>query len=209
MCSSDLVVIGAFDLSRINDLTAFTTLLFDKRNEKVIADTMYWITQTSYDVLLNKGVRVDLWVDQDLLRISGESQISYRDIVGHVKKMFEERGWQYRFINYDAWSAGYLVEDIVSLGYSKKHVLIPVRQGAQTLSLPIQELEAHLKQKILVYQNNPITKWCLTNAEVVLDRNGNKLLEKGNDLRKIDGVATILNAYVSLIQHKDYFLGDD
>lgn len=206
---NDSIVIGGFDLSRINDLTAFTTLLFDKQNKKVIAETMYWITQTSYDILLKTGIRVDIWADKGYLKISGEAQINYKDIVEYVRRMFEERGWQYRFINYDAWSAGYLVEDLAALGYSKKHVLNPVRQGAQTLSLPIQELEAHLKQKILVYQNNPITKWCLTNAEVVVDRNGNKLLEKGNDLRKIDGVATILNAYVSLIQYRDYFLGDE
>lgn len=203
----DEIVIGGFDLSRINDMTAWTTLLFDRKNKKVIAETMYWITQKSYDFLLKKHVPVVEWEKQGYLRISGENQIEYKDIVDYVKTMKEIHGWRYRFINYDAWSASYLVDDLsATLGFSKKHVLIPTRQGAQTLSIPIQEVEAHLKQKILVYQNNPITKWCLTNAEVVIDRNGNKLLDKGNEIQKIDGVATILNCYVSLVANKNRFL---
>ena len=202
-------VIGGFDLSRIGDMTAWTTLMFDRKNKKVIAETMYWITQKTYDILQTKHVPVDEWLRHGYLRISGEVQINYRDIIDYVFEMIEKHGWVYNLINYDAWSAGYLVEDLASLGFSKKYVLIPTRQGAQTLSIPIQEVEAFMKSKKLVYQNNPITRWCFCNAEVEIDRNGNKMLVKGNEYQKIDGVATIVNCFVSLVTNKSYFLGDD
>jgi len=206
----DAVVIGGFDLSRTGDMTAWTTLLFDKENKKIIAETKYWITQKYFEEGKKEGLPFEQWLDKDYLRVAGENLIDYRHIVDYVyKDLFEKRGWMFRFINYDAWSASYLVKDLAALGYTEKHVLKPTRQGAQTLSVPIQELEANLKEKKLVYQNNPITKWCLSNAEVEMDRNGNYLLVKGNPKRKIDGVATILNAYVSLIEYKEEFLGDE
>lgn len=206
----DATVIGGFDLSRTGDMTAWTTLLFDKENKKVIADTMYWVTQTYYEQAVKDGLPFDLWLDKGYVRIAGERLIDYRCIVDYVyQELYEARGWNFIYINYDAWSAAYLVKELAGLGYSEKHVLKATRQGAQTLSIPIQELEANLKDKIIVYQNNPITKWCLSNATVEMDRNGNYLLQKGNPKQKIDGVATILNCYVSYLEHKEYFMGDE
>jgi phage terminase large subunit-like protein len=202
------VVIGGFDLSRTGDLTAFTTLFFDRKLKKLVAETMYWCTQKYHDNMTK--VPIKLWVQQGYIRISGEELINYRDIVDYVKGNYETRGWRYMFINYDSYSAGYLVNDLEALGYAKNIVLIPTPQGAKTLSIPMQEMEAELKQDNLLYQDNPVTKWCLSNAEVEKDRNGNYLLKKGSYEQKIDGVSTILNCMVSYIPNKEYFMnGED
>lgn len=198
------IVVGGFDLSRTGDLTAFTTLLFDKKNKKIIAETMYWCTRKYAERMTKVPLR--LWINQGYIRESGDELIDYRDIVDYVKENYEKRGWQYMYINYDAYSAGYLVNDLEALGYSKKYVLIATPQGSKTLSIPMQEVEANVKQKLLVYQNNPVTKWCWSNCELEQDRNGNYMLKKGAYERKIDGVATILNAYVSYIPNKEYFM---
>ncbi len=207
---NNTIVIGGLDLSRTGDMTAFTTLVFDKTNHKVIAETMYWVTQKFLDsaVMHNSKVPFNSWINRGLMRVSGEDLIDYHDITKYIVDNFKNRGWSYARINYDSYSANYLIQELESIGFAKNYCLIPTHQGAKTLSIPMQTLEAHLRNKTLSYQNNPITKWCFSNVELEQDRNGNMLPKKKKDQRnrKIDGVATILNAYVSLCENLDYFL---
>lgn len=205
---NDSIVIGGFDLSRTNDLTAFTTLLFDKKNKKIIAETMYWITR-KYFHENKKDVPFEQWLKDGYLKLSGDELIDYHDITQYVYSNVMDRGWKYQYINYDSYSANYLIEELASYGFSKKHVLIETQQGFKTLSIPMQVVEGDLRSKTLSYQNNPITKWCLSNVELVVDRNGNYMPNKANSKRKIDGAATILNCYVSYCNYKDYFMSED
>lgn len=45
--------------------------------------------------------------------------------------------------------------------------------GAKTMSNPMKQLEADLIDKKVIYNNNPVLKWCLTNTEVKRDENDN------------------------------------
>lgn len=205
------IVLGGMDLSRTGDLTSFTTLLFDREKHRPIAITMYWVTARFYEEQISKNSKVpwQAWRDRGLIRISGTELIDYHDIANYVASNFKQYGWVYQFINYDRYTAQYLIQELASMGYSDKYCLIPTAQGAQTLSIPMQTLEAHLKEKTLCYQNNPITKWCFSNIQLEQDRNGNYMMSKVNRDRekKIDGAATILDAYVSLCENIDYYLG--
>ena len=204
---NDSVVLGGIDLSRTGDMTAVTTLLFDKKNKKVIAETMYWITQK----YLESTTKVPLkkWVEGGLIKVSGKELINYHDIADYIYSNYEKYGWKYQYINYDSYSAQYLIEELAQMGYSKEYILIPTIQGFKTLSIPMQEVEADLKEKRLIYQNNPVTKWCFSNVELEKDRNGNYMPKKGSYERKIDGAATIINAYVSYCKYKEFFLTDE
>jgi len=62
----------------------------------------------------------------------------------------------------------------------------------------MKKLGADLSSKKIIYNNNPITKWCLTNTSVDIDKNGNIQPVKSNPKRRIDGLAAMLNAYVVL-----------
>ncbi len=208
----NVIVLGGFDLSRTNDLTAFTTLLFDKEKHRPIAITQYWITAKFLAAQIEQNSRVpwQQWVDRGLIRISGDELIDYHDIANYVVANFQQYGWMYQYINYDSYSAGYLIQELVQMGYADGYCLKSTPQGAKTLSVPMQTLEAHLKSKKICYQNNPVTKWMLSNVELEMDRNGNYMPKKAGDKRerKIDGVATILNCYVSLCESMDYYLNE-
>jgi phage terminase large subunit-like protein len=211
-------VIGGLDLSRTGDLTSFTTMLFDKadmiegKKPRAIAITMYWITAKFYNERIqdkNNKIPWAAWVERGLVRISGTELIEYRDIADYISNNFREKGWMYQYIQYDRYSAQYLISDLVSRGYQKDTCLVATAQGAKTLSIPMQLIEADLRQKVLCYQNNPITKWCLSNVQLEQDRNGNYMPKKINDQRerKIDGFATILNCYVRIADDIGYYLG--
>ena len=80
-----------------------------------------------------------------------------------------------------------------------KGVMEPVIQGKKTLSAPMKNLGADLTKKLVVYNNNPILKWCLINTSVDVDKNDNiqpMKVNEGRTTRRIDGVASLLDAYV-------------
>ena len=56
-----------------------------------------------------------------------------------------------------------------------------------------------MEKKKVIYNNNPILKWCLANTSVDVDKNNNIQPCKGNlGTRRIDGTAGLLDAYVTL-----------
>lgn len=96
---------------------------------------------------------------------------------------------------YDAWSAKYFVEDMQD--YFGKSAMIPVIQGKKTLSQPMKCLGADLERKLIVYNNNPVDKWCLCNTAVDIDKNDNiQPIKTSSPRRRIDGTAALLDAYV-------------
>lgn len=70
----------------------------------------------------------------------------------------------------------------------------------------MKKLGADLEAKKVVYNNNPITKWCLSNTSIEIDKNGNIQPIKSNQRRRIDGLAAMLNAYVVLQQKLNDYL---
>ena len=116
-----------------------------------------------------------------------------------MKEWFEEVQKEYDIyifkVGYDSWSATYFVEDMTNC--FGKNTMEPVIQGKKTLSGPMKNLGADLKKKRIIYNNNPILKWCLTNTSVDVDKNDNIQPCKGSlGTRRIDGLAGLLDAYV-------------
>jgi phage terminase large subunit-like protein len=87
-----------------------------------------------------------------------------------------------------------------------KNAMIPVHQGKKTLSSPMKSLGADIESKLIIYNNNPIDKWCLTNTAIDVDKNDNIQPVKTSKSRKrIDGTAALLDAYVILQdKYNDY-----
>lgn len=104
-------------------------------------------------------------------------------------------------IGYDSWSSTYLVDELKqNFG---REVTDPVIQGAKTFSTPLRRMKANLESKLVNYENNPILKWCLSNAAVTSDRNDNLALVKtSNPKRRIDGVASLMDAFI--VYERDY-----
>ena len=74
--------------------------------------------------------------------------------------------------------------------------MIPVRQGVITLSQPMKELKADFQGHRVIYNNNPIDKWCLYNSREKRDINGNTQIVKELDrTQRIDGAVALLCAY--------------
>lgn len=63
-------------------------------------------------------------------------------------------------------------------------------------------LEADLRDKKIIYNNNPVLKWCLSNTVIKTDDNDNIRPIKGKHQRlRIDGTVSLIDAYVVLHRH--------
>lgn len=205
--------IGGFDLSLTNDLTSYTTVIYDDKRREFLVDTMFWISSDFYNKVIQDARMGNVWrawVDNGYIRVAGVNSIDHKEIVRYVNDMVNKYRLVYRWIYYDAYAARYLVSDMNDEGYKEGVCLIRCHQGSKTLSVPFQRLDAELRAKRINYNNNPVMKWCLTNVAVEEDtRNKNLLPCKAghNNMRKIDGFATLLNAFVGVTDHYNEFVG--
>jgi phage terminase large subunit-like protein len=195
--------IGGADLSLTTDLTCATLLFLDKETDQRYITQMYWLPFDSFKTRVEQDkVPYDIWLDRGLLRLCDGNSISYSDITKWFLEMVAEHDITPAWIGYDSWSAKYWVEEMESHGFKMERVI----QGAKTLSLPMQQLGADLELKKVIYNDNPILKWCLSNTGVHTDRNNNIVPVKNQSAkRRIDGTASLLNAYVILLNRYNEF----
>lgn len=195
--------IGGADLSISTDLTCSTLLMMGKDEQRYVHQ-MYWLPKESFQrrVQVDK-IPYDKWLQQGHLRLCNGNSISYGDVTAWFLEMVNDHGITPLWIYYDSYSAKYWVEEMEQHGFR----MVRCIQGAKTLSLPMQRLGADLQAKKINYGNNPILKWCLTNTGVQTDRNGNIVPIKAQAAKmRIDGAASLLDAYVGLFEHYEEFL---
>ena len=161
---------------------------------------MYWLPEELLEERVKEDkIPYDIWLQKGYLRVTPENSVHPKYITEWFIEVQEKYGIYLPYIGYDGWSAKYWVDEMA--GYFGKQSMIEVRQGKQTLSAPMYQLEADLKSKKVIYNNNPIDKWCLSNTVIDKDRNGNIQPIKGVTRQRIDGTAALLNAYV-ILQNK-------
>lgn len=83
--------------------------------------------------------------------------------------------------------------------------LIPVAQGPYTWSGSMKSMGAHFQEHRVIYQNNPVLRWCLANtAAKALNKDGIETIQpiKMHQNRRIDGMVSLLNAWV--VYDKNY-----
>lgn len=196
--------IGGADLSLTTDLTSATVLMMHPETHRRYVHQMYWLPEENFTQRVEQEkIPYDKWLEAGLVRLCKGNTINYSDVTAWFLEIVKEHGITPLWVYYDSWSARYWVEEMEGYGFPMERCI----QGAKTLSLPMQNLGADLQAKKVVYNNNPILKWCLTNTGIQEDRNGNIVPVKNSSAkRRIDGTASLLDAYVGLYEHYNEFL---
>ena len=197
--------IGGSDLSSTTDLTCGTVIFMVPNDNTIYAKQMYWLPEELLDHRIREDkIPYDTWMEQGLLRTTPGNKIHYKYVVEWFLEIQNEHDIYLPWHGYDGWSAEYYVEEM--RGYFGKEGMEVVIQGKKSLSGPMKSLGADLEAKRINYNNNPILKWCLSNTAVDIDKNDNiQPIKTSKSRRRIDGMASLLNAYVVLERHyEDY-----
>lgn len=189
--------IGGADLSQSVDLTAACAMFMVPGDDTIYVEHMYWLPEDLLDERSKEDqIPYDLWHERGLLRTTPGNTVHHKFVTEWFVELMEEYDIYIPWVGYDRWSARYWVEDMQN--HFGGESMIGVAQGKQTLSSPMKLMKAALKAKRINYNNNPITKWCLTNTSIHVDEKNDTIqpVKGTNTRRRIDGTAAMLDAYV-------------
>lgn len=198
----DTYAIGGVDLSSTTDLTC-ATLIVIKENKKYVLQQYFIPSKKLEFKIKDDKIPYDKWEKRGLVTVCDGAKVNYSDVTQWFLRMNEEYKISTLWVGYDPWNTQYWVEEMKEYGFE----MIEVRQGAKTLSNPMKQLEADLIEKNVIYNNNPILKWCLCNTAVKRDENDNIRPVKGQKQRaRIDGTVSLITAYCVLLDKLNDYL---
>lgn len=191
--------IGGVDLSITTDLTCASLLFMKRGDDTKYITQMYWLPADRLQERVQQDkIPYDKWFDRGLLRLCTGNSINYSDVTAWFVETVKQYDLFPAWVYYDSYSARYFVEEMQMQGFN----MVRCIQGAKTLSLPMQMLGADLQAHKVIYNNNPVLKWCLTNTGIQTDRNGNIVpIKNQSPKQRIDGTAALLDCYVGLYEH--------
>lgn len=200
--------IGGCDLSSTLDLTCATLIIQKPDNEALYVLQQYFIPQAKADYVEQSNAQeapYKLWAKQGWLTICEGASVDYKAVTEWYVKMVEEYDIRPLYVCYDRALAGYWQEEMAEYGFEMEKI----PQGPITWTYPMKSLEAMLIEKKVIYQNNPMLRWCLCNtAKKSLNSDGIESVQpvKIQSSRRIDGMVSLLNAYTGYLKHQDEFI---
>ena len=204
--------IGGFDAADYIDLNSAQAICKKPGDENLYIKSMYWLPQAVLDEEATKGDRrgrdsvpYQLWKDQGLLRTCEGNKVNKRVILDWFLELRDREDIYPLAIGYDPW---HVSDELIQAFENEfgKGVLVPIRQGVITLSDPMKNLKSEFQRHTIIYDNNPIDKWCFINTSVKTDVNGNiQPCKKSDRTQRIDGLAALLDAYVVYYNRQEEF----
>ena len=197
--------IGGCDLSAVGDLTCATLLIQKPGDVNIYVLQMYFIPQSKIDYVEKTGAKeapYKLWADQGWLRICEGAQVNYSDVTKWFIEMVEQHDIRPLWICYDRALSGYWVPEMEGYGFE----LEKTAQGPYTWNQPMREMQAAFAEHKVIYNNNPILRWCLLNTAAKKTKSDSlEVMQpvKMQTNRRIDGMVSLLNAWVGFLKHQD------
>lgn len=198
--------IGGWDLSSTTDLTCLTYLFRIYGDDEIYIYQQYFIAEeVAEKKIQNDKVPYDIWEKRGLVTYVPGNKIDQEFLFEWSRDFAKENDFIPIWNGFDEWGADILMKRTRE-EYGENSVE-GVKQIFKVLSNPMKELEADIKAKRINYNNNPVLKWCLGNTVIQQDNKGNIQPKKGySSLKRIDGTASLLDAYVTYKNHIDDYM---
>lgn len=200
--------IGGCDLSATTDLTCATLLIRKPEDKNVYVLQHYFIPQSKIDGLEKKQSQeapYKLWNEQGWVTICEGARVDYSDVTAWFVSMVKDRDIRPLWVCYDRALSGYWVPEMEGYGFQMDNI----PQGPYTWSQPMKEMGATFEEHRVIYQNNPVLRWCLCNTGAkALNKDGIATIQpvKMHQNMRIDGTVSLLNAWVGYVKHFDEYI---
>jgi phage terminase large subunit-like protein len=200
--------IGGCDLSATTDLTCATLLIRKPNDDNFYVLQKYFLPSLRVNEAESSSAReapYRLWAEHGWLTICDGARIDFHTVTQWFVDMVNLYDIRPLWIGYDAALSGYWVEEMAGFGFDMEKI----RQGPFTWTYPMKELGGLLEEHKIIYQNNPMLRWCLLNtAKKTVNKDGIESIQpaKSGSTKRIDGMVSLLNAYTCYKNHEDEFL---
>lgn len=199
------VGLGGVDLAESVDLCCAKVLIMRPGSSKKYIITKYFIPE----IKIEKGELVDKknyleWARQNLITVTPGNENDFRKITAWFISLYKDYGIRVYKTGYDTAMAKDWARGMDEASFECERV----KQDKYNLSDPMKLVEADLRSKLINYNNNPITRWCLGNTGMKVDGVGLIMPIKVNDTknRRIDGTAALIICYAMYMRHRTEYL---
>ena len=196
---------GGCDLSAVGDLTCATLLVQKPGDNNVYVVQKYFVPQSKIDLVektASKEAPYKLWADQGWLKICQGAQVNYSDVTAWFVDMVQTYDIRPLWVSYDRALSGYWTPEMEGYGFEMEKCA----QGPFTWNQPMREMQAAFAEHRVIYNNNPILRWCLLNTAAKRTKSDSiEMIQpvKIQANRRIDGMVSLLNAWVGYVKHYD------
>lgn len=197
----DNYALGGVDLSNTMDLTCASLLIINDKGRYLIQQ--YFMPEDAVEPkqALDK-VPYKTWIEQGWIRTTPGKNVDLNYITMWYREMYDNYQIIPFKIGYDSWGSTYWVKDMQQHGLNNLKTVI---QGPKTFSPAMNFVESELYDNGINYNNNPVLRWCLTNAAIKLDEGNNKGVDKKKSFGRIDGTVSLLDSVVVYLDNKQEY----
>ena len=188
--------IGAVDLSETTDTTNAKVMLRRLNDNRKYLLSHYWIPESKLENADDKGAgaKYHEWAQKGMITICEGNDNNLSLVADWFYELVQKYGIQFLKFGYDQRFKHEWVKRMEYYGWNDKEDLIMINQSPDVLHTAICQVEADLKDHLLVGLNE-VDKWSLGNAALKINSQGKSLVVKidGQKERKIDGaVCTVI-----------------
>ena len=200
--------IGFTDLSSTTDLTCAGVIIRKPNDENYYVLAQFFLPQSRVDAVEGSGSReapYRLWAEQGWLTVCDGAAVDYNQVTKWFTDLVEQHDIRPLWVCYDRALAGYWAPQMEEYGFDMEKIA----QGPTTWSYSMKQLGALLEEHKVIYQNNPIMRWCLLNTAVKsTNRDGINTIQpvKSGATRRIDGMVALLNGMVGINNHYEEYM---
>lgn len=190
------------DLSQGDDFCGFTFLFPLPRDAYGVKVRSYITSRTMIKLPTAMRNLYERFMNEGSLIVLEGATLDMNEVYEDLEHFIEDSRYDIRCVGYDPYNATEFMNRWER--ENGPHGLEMVRQGSKTESVPLGELKA-LSEDRLLYFDEELMSFCMGNAIVLEDTNGNRKLYKKRYDEKIDTVSAMMDAYVSYKLHKEDF----
>ncbi len=193
------------DLSRGDDFCAFTFLFPQKSGVFGVKNRCY-ITERSLLKLApaTRSKYEEFIAEGSLIVMDGSlgSVLDIPTIYEDMENYLNETGYDVRCFGYDPYAA----EAFVSRWErdNSPYGVVKIQQGYKNESVPLGELKILATDRALIFDES-IMSYCMGNAVAMADTSGQRKLFKPRHDKKVDCVASMMDAFIAYKLYKEEF----
>ena len=204
--------IGGLDFAETTDLCSARALFEDQQTKKKYTLQMYFIPEAKADAVLDDDSQLNPerknyreWEKQGLVVICPGAEVDAELVANWFVDLYEHYGMMPYKIGYDNWHSKDF-QEIIADNFGKE-VLERIGMDFMSLSGPMRSLESDLGRNVLVYNNNEIDRWCLSNTGYKTNNIGLIMPVKkyGTSKNRIDGTLSNIICYATFNRYRSLY----
>ena len=202
----DSYCLAAVDLAETTDLTNLKLLFMKKNDNTKYVFSHYWIPESKLDNAddKNAGAKYKEWAKDGYLTINEGNDNDLTRVADYLMILKNKYNIRVVKVGYDVKFAKDFIKRLDEYGIERE----VIQQNPAVMSSPMKLVEADLKSRIINYSENPVDKWCLSNASMQINNLGQVMCVKVNNQasKRIDGAVTLIILYATLQRFRSEYM---